>query len=267
MPTMPFFAVGVKHGNACGVGVGNTPADAIMSMVGGDPRAQFGGLVMVNFDLSSVLVELMLTHGRPVGSRLLLDGVVCPSIHEDALDLLRRKGDKCRLIVNPALGEVLSLDQTSRIRPVRGGFLRQPNYTFVLDLKNVEDADQLTDAQRKDMVTAWAICCTSNSNTITLVKDGQLIGNGVGQQDRVGAAELAIKRATDAGHDVNGAIACSDSFFPFSDGPMVLAQAGVQIILATSGSIRDNEVKQACSKRGVSLYLIPDTLGRGFFGH
>jgi len=44
-----------------------------------------------------------------------------------------------------------------------------------------------------------------------------LIGNGTGQQDRVGAAELAVKRAIDAGHKemLSGAAAYSDSFFHF----------------------------------------------------
>lgn len=54
---------------------------------------------------------------------------------------------------------------------------------------------------------------------MTLVRDGALIGNGVGQQDRVGGCALAIIRARDAGHDVHGAAAYSDSFFPFPDGP------------------------------------------------
>ena len=50
----------------------------------------------------------------------------------------------------------------------------------------------------RDVILAWAVGCTSNSNTITIVKEGRLYGNGVGQQDRVGAAKLAIFRADDA---------------------------------------------------------------------
>jgi hypothetical protein len=90
---------------------------------------------------------------------------------------------------------------------------------------------------------------------------------GVGQQDRVGAAELAIKRAHDAGHAIRDAVAYSDSFFPFADGPLRLIQAGVYAMLATSGSIRDQEVKDVCIAHDTPLLLLPDNEARGFFGH
>ena len=145
----------------------------------------------------------------------------------------------------------------------------QPNYTFVLDLKSSDLAKNgaATNTQERDMILAKAICDTSNSNTITLVRDGQLIGNGVGQQDRVGAANLALIRARGSGHETEGAVAASDSFFPFPDAPELLVQNGIKAILSTSGSVNDSKAVEACAKSGVPLYLVPDTLGRGFFGH
>ncbi|HXW69638.1 MAG TPA: hypothetical protein VEJ88_08505, partial [Dissulfurispiraceae bacterium] len=59
----------------------------------------------------------------------------------------------------------------------------------------------------------------------------------------------------------------SDSFFPFTDGPQVLARAGIKTIFASSGSVMDNDVKAFCLKKNVSLVLVPDKAGRGFFGH
>jgi phosphoribosylaminoimidazolecarboxamide formyltransferase / IMP cyclohydrolase len=184
--------------------------------------------------------------------------------------VLKRYQGKCRMMANPALGQLTinSLDTTPRMRPVRGGYLKQPNYTFVL---NLEESDlygtELADQQKRDVITAWAIGCTSNSNTITLVRNDQLIGNGVGQQDRVGAAELALKRARDAGHDIAGAAAWSDSFFPAPDGPRVLALAGVRVIFASSGSRRDNETIAECAQHHVTLTMQPDTEVRGFAKH
>src|SRR5581483_12501266 len=98
-----------------------------------------------------------------------------------------------------------------------------PNYAFVLDLSDpaVERHGTLTADQVDDILLAWAVGSTSNSNTITLVRDGQLLGNGVGQQDRVGGCTLAVARAREAGHDTTGAVAYSDSFFPFPDAPQV----------------------------------------------
>ncbi len=175
------------------------------------------------------------------------------------------------MLENPALASLTakSLNSETRFRQVRGGFLRQPNYTYVLDLHDarIERTGALTPEAEKDLLLAWAVGSTSNSNTVCLVKDGQLIGNGVGQQDRVGGCELAIKRAKDARHDTAGAVAYSDSFFPFVDGPQALATAGVKTIFATSGSVRDAEVKAACADAGVSLVMIPDSVARGFYGH
>lgn len=268
---VPFVAVGVKHGNPCGVAVADDPKIAIQKMLEGDLRAIFGGLVMVNFAIDEGLAEVLLTHKMPEGQRRLLDGIAAPEIKQEAVDMLKRKGDKCRMLANFALSDLSknTLDAHPRFRYVRGGFLRQPNYTFVMDLKSgqLEKIGAVSTAQESDMLLAWAIGSTSNSNTVTLVKEKMLIGNGVGQQDRVGGCELAVKRAKDAGHEVSGAAAYSDSFFPFVDGTEVLAKAGVKAILVTSGSVRDKDVKEFCKKNNVALCMIPDSAARGFFGH
>lgn len=265
-----FIAVGGKHGNPCGASISSDPTKAIKRMVEGDIRAIFGGLVMTNFVLTAELAETLLTHQQSPGPRL-LDGVIVPEATDEAIEMLKRKGDKCRLFVNPALISLgkHSLDTNLRMRYVRGGFLAQPNYSFVLDLshQNVQKDGFLNPEMHEDLLLAWAVGSTSNSNTITLVRDGQLIGNGVGQQDRVGASELALKRARDANHDIDGAVAYSDSFFPFPDAVEVLAKAGVGAILSSSGSINDDKVREVCHKYGVSLCMIPDKMGRGFFGH
>jgi len=185
-------------------------------------------------------------------------------------EMLQRYQGKCRMMANPALERLTidSLDHTTRRRQVRGGYLTQPNYTFVLDIsKSDVHGNPISEAEKRDMVMAWAIGCISNSNTITLVNHGQLIGNGVGQQDRVGAAELAVKRARDAGHTVEGAMAWSDSFFPAPDGPEVLAKAGVKAIFSSSGSRRDQESIDVCEKMGVTLLMQPDSEVRGFAKH
>lgn len=263
------IAVGAKHGNACGAAGGGSDVlstterclGVIERMMAGDPLAIFGGLVLLNFALTEELCEPLI--GK------MLDGIIAPEISDGAIDLLRRRGDKCRFITNPALATSLALDQAPRFRYVRGGLLCQPNYTFVPDFRagNIVKYGPETARLETDMAMAWAIGSTSNSNTITLVKDEQLIGNGVGQQDRVGAAQLAIARARRSGHDITGAAAYSDSFFPFPDGPQTLIEAGVRAIFTSSGSVKDQATIDVCATNGVTLYMIPDAIGRGFFGH
>jgi phosphoribosylaminoimidazolecarboxamide formyltransferase/IMP cyclohydrolase len=263
------IALAAKHGNCCGGAYSELDSHATQFAIEGDLRAVFGGVIITNFEIDAAIATDLLQH-ESKGVRRLLAAVIAPSFTAHAVELLKGKGDKCVLLANPALASIdaTSLDTHARIRYVRGGFLEQENYTFVPHLLGSECIGPLPDESRlTDMAFAWAIGSTSNSNTITLVSHGKLIGNGVGQQDRVGAAELAIKRAHDAGHAIRDAVAYSDSFFPFSDGPLCLIQAGVHAILATSGSIRDHEVKDACIAHETSLLLVPDTEARGFFGH
>lgn len=269
---IPYIAVGVKHGNACGASVSINRQDAIRNMVMGDPLALFGGLVMTNFPVLDDEAMTLRQWNMPEGAKRLFDGILAPLFSEEAKIELNRKGGKCRLLENPALANLSrsSLDETPRLRYVRGGFLRQPNYTFILDLKDPDleiVGSPSTEVRTIDLLLAWAIGSTNNSNTISLVKNGMLIGNGVGQQDRVGAATLAITRAKRSGHDTTGAVAYSDSFFPFPDGPQVLISAGIQTILASSGSLQDGAIRETCRKAGITLYFLPDQKCRGFFGH
>lgn len=268
--SVPAIALGAKHGNVCGAAVAHTPAEAIKRMLAGDPRAIFGGSVMLNFAITKEVTELLMTHGIETGKRL-LDVVSAAAVDQEVLASLHRKGGKLRVFTNPALGTLnaASLDTARRFRYVRGGMLAQDNYTFVLDWKSPELERQgaVTTVREKDLVLAWAVGSTSNSNTITLVKDGMLIGNGVGQQDRVSAAELAIKRAKDAGHTIKDSTAYSDSFFPFPDGPAVLAKAGVIAIFASRGSVQDQVVLKTMQKADVAFWTMPDASARGFYAH
>lgn len=285
--SVPAMAVGVKHGNACGAGVGENTVEAVKKMLEGDTRAIFGGVVMVNGEIDKAVAEALMRHAMDGDRPRLLDGVVGASVTKEALELLSR--NKLRVVINPALANLseASLDNTRRTRPVRGGTLEQPNYDFVLDLAAdyMQQHGEVTDQQKRDMILAWAVGATSNSNTITLVKNGQLIGNGVGQQDRVGAGQLALTRTTIALPELEeqgdklvlkvtldkkklaGAAACSDSFFPFPDGPGLLAKAGIKAILTSSGSVADETVIKSLTDQGVSLVMVPDKTGRGFYLH
>ena len=66
---------------------------------------------------------------------------------------------------------------------------------------------------------------------------------------------------------LKGAVAYSDSFFPFPDGPSILAEAGIAVILTSSGSVGDDQVKNVMTKAGVSLIMAPDKEVRGFYSH
>lgn len=266
---IPAIALGTKHGNACGAGVAGRPVAATQLMLTGDRRAIFGGCVMLGFGVDAEVATVLASHASE--GRRLLDLVAAASFSDEAIEILARKHGKCRVLANPALGALsgASLDTGLLRRRVRGGVLEQPNYTFVLDLSDpaVERVGTLSSSQERDLLLAWAIGSTSNSNTTTLVRDGQLLGNGTGQQDRVGSCALAVTRARGAGHDVTGAVAYSDSYFPFPDAPQTLIDAGVTALFCTTGSVRDDTVRETLGDGGVAVAQLPDRDARGFFGH
>lgn len=284
---VPSIAVGVKHGNACGAGIADSSVDAIKKMLEGDTRAIFGGVIMINGPIDKPVAETLMKYAMDGDRSRLLDGVIGSTVTDDALELLSR--NKLRVIVNPALDSlsVKSLDSSRRVRPLRGAVLEQPNYDFVIDLSAdyIQTHGSISDQQKRDMILGWGIGSTSSSNTISIIKDGKLIGNGVGQQDRVGAGQLALTRTNntlpeleDNGDSLilkvildktklEGSTAYSDSFFPFPDGPELLAKAGVRAILTSSGSVGDEVVIKTLSDAGTAVAMVPDKLGRGFYLH
>ena len=104
-----------------------------------------------------------------------------------------------------------------------------------------------------DLAFAWKACRAAKSNAILLAKDGASVGIGMGQVNRVDSCRLAVERAGD--ERVRGAVAASDAFFPFADGPGILIDAGVRAIVQPGGSVRDDETIEAAKAAGVTMYV------------
>ncbi len=269
----PFVAIGVKHGNACGAAIASTSEEALQKMLDGNLISIFGGAVITNFPIRSKHADILRNYNSP-NSKRLLDLIVAPFITNEAAEIIGRKDQACKMITNSELGNLGPdcLDKELLIRKIRGGFLVQQNYDFVIDLES-NDIKQYGEVRipfaedRINLVLAWAICSTSNSNTIVLVKDQMLIGAGVGQKDRLECCKLAVEIAQEAGHVTVGALACSDSFFPFPDGPGRLINAGIKTIFSLSGSVKDQATIDLCEKTNIMLLMMPNKEGRMFFGH
>lgn len=270
---VPSVALGVKHGNPCGASIHEDHETATEEMLDGDGLAIFGGSTMFNFPLSESVADRLLHHRiEPGDPKRPIDVVIAPEVDEGVPDYLSRKRGKLRIMTNPVLGHLTreSLDQADRFRYSRGGeAVIESNYTFVPDFRNDERLwlpGEAPDLElERSILLAWAIGSTSTSNTITLVRNGMLIGNGVGQQDRVSAARIAVEKARRSGHDTGGSVAYSDSFFPFKDGPQVLIDAGIQAIFTSTGSMRDDEVFSTFERGGIRVFALPDAEVRGFY--
>ena len=71
-----------------------------------------------------------------------------------------------------------------------------------------------------------------------LVRDGQTVGIGAGQMNRILPTRMSIAQA---GDKAKGACLASDAFFPFSDVVQAAAEAGITAIVQPGGSKRDQE--------------------------
>ncbi len=263
---VPHMMFAAKHGNCCGAAIGDNPYTITNRVVSGDREAISGAFVICTFEVDAGVADVLLTHLMEKGQRRIFDGVVAPSFTEEAIDKLSRKTGKCRLFVNPELVKLgrTSVDMSRRIRYVRGGFTIQDSNPFIFQVKAEW---KLTFDEVDDLLLAQGIGSTGNSNSIVLVKNGMLIGSGMGQRSRVMAGKFALLYADTYDHNVAGALAYSDSFCPFIDGPELLAKAGVTKIFATSGSIRDKEVLERMHELGVKFMTLPDAEARGFAKH
>lgn len=247
----------VKHTNPCGAAFGMDVADAFSRAWDGDPLAAFGGIVALNRPIDRMTAQT-------IGTDRFFELLLAPSVDTEALEVLRLRKN-LRVLTNPALARP-ALPLGAEYRSVRGGMLVQDGDRHELDFMRPLPRGETvssgrlqvvtriapTEAQLQDLWMAWQICRASRSNAISIVRDQMLVGNGVGQQDRVRSCRIAVEKA---GERAMGAVAASDAFFPFADGPEVLAQAGVKAIVHPGGSIRDQETVDKMDEAGVAVVV------------
>ena len=235
-----FAAVGLKHMNPCGVGIGDTIEAAWDKAYEADPVSIFGGIVALNDVVGASLAEKL--------SKIFLEIIIAPGFTPEAMDILTKKKNIRLMALDTTLSATTSLKYTN----VNDGLLVQD-----MDMHTVK-ADDLrcvtnrkpTDEEVRQLLFGWNVVKHVKSNAIVLVKDDMTIGVGAGQMNRVGAAEIAIKQA---GEKCEGSVLASDAFFPFGDTVEAAIKAGVTAIIQPGGSVRDQESIDICNQYGVTM--------------
>ncbi|MCZ7535924.1 MAG: bifunctional phosphoribosylaminoimidazolecarboxamide formyltransferase/IMP cyclohydrolase [Acidimicrobiia bacterium] len=230
----------IKHANPCGVAVDADLATAYERALACDERSAFGGIVALNRPVDAATVERMVAGPQA-------DVVIAPGYGPGTVEALAAKRKNTR-VLEAQPPEALGLD----LRQISGGFLVQDAHSFVAgrDQWKVVTEAAPTDAQWADIELAWRVCGHVKSNAIVLVKDGQAVGVGAGQQNRVESGEIAAKKA--AGRAVGGACA-SDAFYPFPDGVEAAASAGVAAVVQPGGSVGDKAVIARADELGLAM--------------
>lgn len=240
----------IKHANPCGIAVADDVADAHRKAHACDPVSAFGGVIATNVPVSVAMAEQV--------AEIFTEVIVAPAYEDGAIEALQAKKNIRILECAP-----LAAGGTET-RAISGGLLLQQR-----DVISAEGDDPATwtlatgqaasPEVLADLAFAWRACRAVKSNAILLAADGASVGVGMGQVNRVDSCRLAVERA---GERAASAVAASDAFFPFADGPQILIDAGVTAIVQPGGSVRDAEVVEACEKAGVTMYL---TGARHFF--
>ena len=91
------------------------------------------------------------------------------------------------------------------------------------------------------------------SNAIVFANSDQLLGVGAGQMSRIDSVKIAIRKVSESGLNLKGAIMASDAFFPFSDSVEIAAKAGISAIIQPGGSIKDEEVIKKADELGIAM--------------
>jgi phosphoribosylaminoimidazolecarboxamide formyltransferase/IMP cyclohydrolase len=230
----------VKHANPCGAAVADTPADAYQLAYEGDERSAFGGIVALDRPVDAATADLMVAAAQA-------DVVIAPGYEPGSIERLVGRRKNTRVIEAPP-----PVPDPRHLRPVTGGLLVQEPHRFAggRDDWRVVTRRRPTEAEWRDAELAWRICGWVRSNAIVLVKDGQAVGIGAGQQNRVEAGQLAAQKA--AGRAKGGAGA-SDAFYPFPDGIEAAAEAGVAVVVQPGGSMRDDENIARADELGLAM--------------
>ena len=237
----PAVAVIVKHNNPCGVAVRPTLAAAFEAALAADPVSAFGGIVALNQTLD-----------RETAQRLaepFLECVVVPACTSEAAEQLAAKKN-LRLLVLPDF----EVGPTQNLRTLAGGFLVQeadlPQEADRRQSWRVVSKRQPTPEEWADLEFAWIVCKYVKSNAIVVARQGQTLGIGAGQMNRVGAVEIALRQA---GSQAAGAVLASDGFFPFADSVEAAARAGIRAIIQPGGSLRDADSIAAANAAGIAM--------------
>ncbi len=230
----------VKHANPCGVAGGTDAATAYQHALECDELSAFGGIVALNRPIDGKTAERMVAGPQA-------DVIVARGYEPGTVDALTKKRKNTRLLeAVPPERERLDFRQIS------GGFLVQdaPHFAFGRDEWRVVTTLQPTNEQWLDAEMAWRVCGYVKSNCVVLVKDLQAVGIGAGQQSRVGAGEIAAKKAEGR---AKGGASATDGFYPFADGIDAAAAAGVAVVVQPGGAMRDDELIAHADELGLAM--------------
>lgn len=234
----------IKHNNPCGVATGPNIHEAYQKAYDCDPISAFGGVYGFTGPVDPALAERILAN--------FVEIVLAPQFHKEALEIFRKKKNLRVLECAPHLlqsrsvkrrqlkdlgdfGSILEVDQEPPVDPEQFKCVT----TTAVD-----------DSLRADIAFAWSVVRHLTSNAIFVARNGRSLGFGIGQTSRIASVNLSLQQAGEA---ARGAVLASDGFFPATDNIDSAARAGVSVIVQPGGSVKDQDVIDACNRYGIAM--------------
>jgi phosphoribosylaminoimidazolecarboxamide formyltransferase/IMP cyclohydrolase len=263
----------VKHEMPCGAGRGSSPYEAFHNAWEGDPLSAFGGVIALSEVVDKETAEL-------AAAKRLIEWIIAPGYTGEAMDVMNKTGIRL-MKVDPFDKEFKG--PKLEIRDVDGGYLVAERYdTKIVSPEFIEV--KFGNPTKDDYDAAllnWVACGETKSNCVNVGDNYRVYGIGSGQPSRVDATFMALYKASGRdfekilgekkwAKDLN-LVAASDAFWPFTDGPEMLAKAGVRGCIYPTGSNRDDEVMGAFDRNGMFVMITRPEPGnknkteRGFY--
>lgn len=256
-----YGAVIVKHLNPCGVGLASfhssmglglpstatapaSLADAFRMARSCDPVSAFGGVIAVNGLLDGATAKLIAENFAEV--------VIASGFAPEALDELSSKKN-LRLLEIRHPEQILK--PAREIRQIELGLLAQDmDHIYVPSSEwKAVTTRKPEPAELQALELAWRVVKHVKSNAIVFANGLSTLGIGAGQMSRVDSTQIAAAKAAKAQISLTGSAVASDAFFPFRDGVDALAAAGAKAVVQPGGSVKDEEVIQACNEHGIAM--------------
>lgn len=163
-------------------------ASAYVRARGGDLVSAYGDFAAVSDPVDESLARYL--------RREVSDGIIAPGYEPAALDILKRKkaGRYLILQADPAIEPPeferrdhfgIQLEQPLDRRPIDDRIFGQP----------VTELRDFSDEVRRDLLVATIALRYTQSNSVCLAAEGQVIGLGAGQQSRIHCTRLACGKA------------------------------------------------------------------------
>ena len=234
--------VTVKHMNPAGIGQGQTLEAAWDQAFAADDISIFGGIVALNREVDAATAEKM--------HAIFLEIIIAPSFTPEAYEILAAKKN-LRLLTLPF---TTSIPQKLEVTSVLGGVVVQER-DLVGESENnftVVSKAQPTKEQLQAMIFAQKVVKHVKSNAIVVARNGQTLGIGAGQPNRIDSVVYSIQKA-EKKPGFDEAVLASDAFFPMDDSVQYAAEHGIKAIVEPGGSIKDKDSIAKADELGVVL--------------